>query len=143
MNTIDLTPFNKLTEKLSNSTPTTFESLKDELSQRDENGVPVYFVGLKEDNDLCLLYYNDYGYPSDLHTGFQTEVEESCRNLIIEKSTLNPVCTQLSKIVYNEDALTYLQDKNWSDISVYKCYEGTLMMVFGMVINGMYLPDVA
>jgi len=85
----------------------------------------VYHLQLKDDDNLCLIYYTNL--PSD---STNSELENSCRSIIIEKSTLKPVVSQGNKILYNNDTLDFLADKDWSHVTVQRCFEGTLLVVF-------------
>lgn len=128
-------PINNLTKKLNDSrgSPIDFNNLKEELLKKDEFGNPIYHLSLKEDDDLCIIYYNNISN-SGVGTGskqkFVSELENSCRSLILEKKTLKPLVTQYNRILYNDDSLEFIKDKNWSQIVIQKCYEGTLIVVF-------------
>ena len=100
-----------------------FEELKNELFKKDEYGKQVYQLSFKEDDDLCIIYYNN----NDVD---HTCLEGSCRSLIIEKKSLKILSTQYNKILYNSETINFLKGKSWSNIVVQKCYEGTLMVVF-------------
>ncbi len=91
------------------------EDIIDNISQNKE-------LGFKEDEELCLIYYNDINCENPL--------AKYCKSYIIDKSSLSPVSTQFNKIIYNEEAIKELETINWNDVVVQKCYEGTLMTVF-------------
>lgn len=58
------------------------------------------------------------------------ELDDSTKSVIIEKSTMTPIASQFNKLIYNEDAKEFLNGKNWSDVSVKYCFEGTMIVVF-------------
>jgi len=93
---------------------TLFDDLKKELLQ--------FNVNTKEDDQVCLLYTNDDG-PSN-------QVADSCRSLILDKTTLQPIGTQFNKILYNDDAMPVLLTSDWNKVVVQRCYEGTMLLVF-------------
>ena len=70
-----------------------FDDLKTELTKKTENF--EYYLSIKEDADLCMLYYNNV--PEDLNR----DLENSCRSVILDKKTLKPIVTQFNKILYN------------------------------------------
>jgi hypothetical protein len=124
-------PINSLIKKLSDTkdAPIDFNDLRNELLKKDELGNPQYHLSLKEDDDLCIIYYNNLHNNINKDT-FLTDLESSCRSLILDKKSLKPLVTQYNRILYNKDTLEFIKDKDWSQIVVQKCYEGTLIVVF-------------
>jgi|688.fasta_scaffold188652_1 hypothetical protein len=124
-------PINLLIQQLINTkgSQITFDELKEELAKKDTNGSPLYYLSLKEDADLCMLYYNNIPQTSS-RDQFIMDLENSCRSIILDKNVLKPVVTQYNKILYNNESLEFLKDKKWENVVVQKCYEGTLIMVF-------------
>lgn len=124
MNTINNLPFTQLLNLLSEngSKDITFDNLKEELLRLDENDTPIYNVILKEEDDLCMIYYSNNKSENDLGT--------SCRSYIIDKKTLKPIATQFNKIIRNDDAIDILKETNWDNVVVQKCYEGTMLLVY-------------
>ena len=129
--TFDNLPINVLITKLNDikKSPISFEELKNEILKKDETGNQIYSLSLKEDDDLCIIYYNNTVQNKNQEP-FITELENSCRSIVLDKKLLKPIVTQYNKIVYNADTLEFIKDKNWNDFIVQKCYEGTLIMVF-------------
>lgn len=143
-------PLTKLVNVLSNEAghTITFDDLREELQKRDENDNAYYHINLKEDNDLGMLYYNDVPKsklvepkveaedvlliaPTAVENQNQIEeLQQCCRSLIVDKETLKPVTSQFNKILYNNDALEFLKDVSWENVSVQKCYEGTMLLLF-------------
>lgn len=115
-------PLTLLINKLNveKGSPITFDELKEELTKEN-----TYYLQLKEDNDLCMISYNNI--PDD-STG--RDLENSCRSIVIEKNTLKPIVSQGNKIMYNKETLNFLSDKDWSHVTVQKCYEGTFLIAF-------------
>ncbi len=134
-------PINELITKLSlivsSTTGTgdkltiTYDELKQELL-RKVDGKPLYYVNIKEDNDLAMIYYNDIpkNIPNNNRASFSIFMENSCKSHIIEKSTLKTVASQFNKIIYNTEAKEYLKTKDWKKVVVQPCYEGTLLLVY-------------
>jgi hypothetical protein len=131
----------------------TFDNLREELQKRDGNDNAYYHINLKENEDLGILYYSDLQHLKEVQAGAQAEtqdgaqdgapdgvqdpvqalaqdLEQSCRSLIVDKKTLKPVASQFNKIIYNDDAVEFLQDKDWNSVVVQKCYEGTMLLLF-------------
>lgn len=124
MNTILNLPINRLITKLSDvkGSAISYEDLKNEVLKKE------YCVSVKEDDTLAQIYYNDT-HPSDENSLYK-DIETSCRSYIFEKSTLLPIATQYNRIIYNEEAIDFLKNKDWSKVTVQKCYEGTLLLLF-------------
>ena len=131
MNFIDSLPINQLIKTLSEKKGSIikFDELKDKLLRKNNDGYPVYHVNVKEYDNLAIIYYNNI--PENIDTNnFFNKIETTCRSYIIEKSTLKPIASQYNKILYNDEAKEFLKDKNWSQVQVQKCYEGTMLLVF-------------
>lgn len=110
----------------------TFEELKNEILSKDDEGKPLYYINIKENNDLAILYYND---PSDItsnknKSSLSQDIEQNCRSYIIDKLTLKPIGSQFNKIIYNSDAKAYLEMVDWTKVVVQQCYEGTMLLVY-------------
>ena len=118
-------PINKLIEQLKNikGHDITFDELKEELT----NG--KYHLSLKDDDNLCMIYYN-FVTSDEKKDDFVINLERSCRSIVLEKQTLKPLVTQYNKILYNDDTIEFLKDKEWKNVCVQKCYEGTLLLLF-------------
>ena len=117
---------NQLIEQLKNTNghDVTFDELKLELT----NG--KYKLSLKEDDNLCMIYYNSIDQDEEGKDDFINNLERSCRSIILEKKTLKPIVSQYNKILYNNDTLEFLKEKLWDNVIVQKCYEGTLLIAF-------------
>lgn len=72
---------------------------------------------IKSDENVSLVYFNDS----------TSGVEKS---IIFDKNEKKPIVTQFNKILYNKDAENFLIDKDWKQVVVEKCYEGTVLTVF-------------
>ncbi len=107
----------------------TYDKLKQELL-RKVDGKALYYVNIKEDNDLAMIYYNDIPKNNDNRSLLSVNIENSCKSCIIEKSTLKTVASQFNKIIYNTETIEYLKTKNWNKVVVQQCYEGTLLLVY-------------
>lgn len=125
-------PINNIIKQLSDfkGSSINFEELKNELYKKDTNtGNQVYYLSTKENDDMGMIYYNNI-VQSENKSDEVTELENSCRSLILDKHTMKPIVSQYNRILYNNDALTFLQDKSWDSVTVQKCHEGTLLVVF-------------
>lgn len=117
-----------------------FDDLKEEILKKDHDGNRVYRIGLKEEDDLCILYCDDS--KPDVLDGQDSEmslIEDSFKSYILEKSTLTPICSQFNKMLYNDDAIDFFSNNRWNcqynaedncKTIVQKSYEGTTLMVF-------------
>lgn len=77
----------------------------------------------KEDDDHILVFSS-----SNQRTG--NELDDSIKSMIVDKSTFTPIVSQFNKLIYNDDAIQYLSGKNWDNVTVKYCYEGTMIIVF-------------
>lgn len=105
----------------------TFEDIKTEFKKKDNNGECMYHIGIKESDDLLILYHNDAITSDD---NFIKELEISCRSLILDKTSLKIIASQFNKISYNDEAVRLLENICWNNITIQKCYEGTTLIVF-------------
>lgn len=92
----------------------------DELKEKISHFETLKF---KEDENLIIIYSK-----SNLRS--ECDIDNSFKSVIIDKDTMRPIATQFDKLIYNDDAIKYLEDKNWNDISIKYCYEGTMIIVF-------------
>lgn len=97
-----------------NSEPTG-EGLKDEILKNAKFGV-------KEDKDLMLLYTEEFDLDND--------VEKMTKSCVINKNTFKMVVTQFNNMIYNDESIDILKKTKWSDVSMYQCWEGTMIVVF-------------
>lgn len=88
----------------------TFDDIKSKFSEKDSK------FSLKEDDNVFMLYCDD-GEDVDI------------RNCVVKKDGLKPLTFQY-KIFYNKDGLKHLEECDWSNVTVQKCYEGTVLQVF-------------
>lgn len=80
-------------------------------------------VQIKEYENTALLFTEDT-------VNTNNELVDSCKSVIIDKLTNQIIGTQYNNIIYNENAIEYLLNKNWSNVKVSKCHEGTMMLVY-------------
>lgn len=107
------------------------EILKNELNKTDEFGNKIYDVNIKENDDLLMIYankiYHVYSHPHAL----VYNIEEELKSCIIDKKTLIPISTMFNKIIYNQNAIQYMQYiNNWNDIEISECYSGTILVIY-------------
>ena len=92
----------------------------DELKERIGHYENLKF---KED-EYHIIVYSD----SNLRT--ECDIDNSFKSVIIDKETLVPITTQFDKLIYNDEAVKYLSDKDWTNVTIKYCYEGTMIIVF-------------
>jgi len=131
MTIADQLPLSILISQLKGANPDlTFDDLRNELKKKVDGDVQYYHINMKETDDLCILYYSDLPNSQEGRDPQVVELERSCRSIILDKQTLTPIGSQFNRIVYNTEALEFLGTKDWSNIVVQKCYEGTMLLVF-------------
>ena len=133
MNTSEYLPINKLLVEIEKTkgNPLSFEDLRDEIKAKDDSGNPKYYINMKENDDLFILYYDNLPKSVDTeHSSLADEIEKGTRSCIFEKKTLKPIATQFNRIIYNAEAKEFLEGKDWGKIVVEKCYEGTILVVY-------------
>ena len=107
-----------------------FSDLKQELTKKNENNEPFYQLNLKENEDLALIYHNEFQGKKENKTSNNPELEQSCRSLIMDKNKLQPIGSQYNRIIYNSEAKEILMKSDWNRVVIQKCYEGTIILVF-------------
>ncbi|AYV78780.1 MAG: RNA ligase, partial [Edafosvirus sp.] len=118
-------------KRLTDPLPVTYDELKKELQRKTKSGDSnLYNVNIKEDDDLCIIYYDNGFQLNPEKDNLAIEIEKGTRSCILEKSSLNIIATQFNKILYNNDAKEFLVNKEWNKVVVQTCYEGTMLMVF-------------
>lgn len=80
-------------------------------------------LNFKEDENHVIIF-------SENNNRTTNDIDNSIKSLIFDKHTLTPVVTQFNKLIYNQEATEFLKDKEWSDIKIKYCYEGTMILVF-------------
>ena len=105
--------------------------LKNELNRTDDFGNKIYDISVKENDEFIMIYsnniYNVHSHPQSLVFNIENELK-SC---IIDKNNLDPVVTMFNKIIYNQNAINYIQYiNNWNDVTVSECYSGTVLMIY-------------
>lgn len=103
----------------------TCDELKEILTSRDNDA--IYYLNCKEDDDLMLVYYDNIPHKIDPNL---LQLENDTRSCILEKTSLNILATQFNKVIYNGDAVSYLQYIPWTCVTVEECYEGTTLLVY-------------
>lgn len=89
-----------------------------------KNTLDDYNLSIKEKDGLILIYCDNKGVEGNV------ELENNCRSIILDSKTLEPIGSQYSRIIYNEEAEEYLQECDWDKVSVQKCFEGTYLLVY-------------
>ena len=79
------------------------------------------------DDRLLLVYtkFEDQPFASS-----NIELKNECRSLIIDVEEKNIVSYSCNTPICNLEAMNYLLGHNENQMSIYKCYEGTLMSLF-------------
>lgn len=104
------------------------DDLKEELTKKNDDDTLMYHVNFKENDDLMMIYYDNLprsvdGYDAD-------KLENGLRCCVLEKASLRPLVTQFNKVIYNGEAIKYLENATWNNVVVEKCYEGTTIIVY-------------
>lgn len=76
-----------------------------------------------EDTNL-LLVYNKYDTLS------KNSIDQECRSLVIDMETLSVISYTCPKPITNRDAQQFLLNNNDLPLSIYKCYEGSILSLF-------------
>lgn len=102
-----------------------FKTLISGVQDISELKSKIESVGLsyKEDDNFIIVYSDENDRTND-------EIHNEAKSIIISKATLQPIVSQFNKPYYNDDAETFLKDKDWNQISVKYCIEGTMIIVF-------------
>lgn len=109
----------------------TFDILREELKKKNDDGSPKYYLSMKDNDDLFILYYDNLPKINTiLHSKYADQLEKNTRSCILEKDTLKIIATQFNRIIYNNDAKEFMKDKDWENIIIEKCYEGTILLVY-------------
>jgi hypothetical protein len=98
----------------------TYEEFKDEVIKLHASS-----LGLKDNDDLFVVFSNNT-------TSVQNEADISfhCKSIIYDKNTMTPIVSQYNNVLYNENSVKFMETANWANVTVQKCYEGTLLIVF-------------
>ncbi len=111
-----------------------FKDFKDELNRKiipeDDQSDKYYHIDMKETDDLCILYYNDITNSFDGKDESLISLEKSCRSIIMDKSNLGIIGSQFNRIIYNDEGVEFIMKNNWDRLSIQRCYEGTILLVF-------------
>lgn len=91
----------------------------DELKERLQSAN----LKFKEDDDVIIVF-------SETNIRNGNEIEDGTKSIVIDKHSLLPLVSQFNKIIYNADAVLYMKDKDWNEVTVKYCYEGTMILVF-------------
>jgi len=106
-----------------------FAELKAELIKTNADEQRIYKVGLKEDDYVAIVYYDDVSNAEETCSEEIINLEKNLRSLVIDKENLSILGSQLNKILYNSEAIEDLKSVDWKNVIVQKCYEGTVLMV--------------
>lgn len=102
-----------------------FTTLVTGVNTIDDVYVKINDVGLKykSDDDVVIIY-------SDVNQRTNEPLSDDIKSVIIDKKTFQPIVSQYNKIIYNTETIEFLRDKNWDNVSIKECYEGTMIIVF-------------
>lgn len=74
-------------------------------------------VTLKSETDVSLINYTE---------------NNLSKSFILDKKTMKPIVFEFNKTIYNNDAINFLQDKNWSNVVVNESYENHIVIVYNI-----------
>lgn len=117
MNTDQITT---LINTFTDEDPITFDKFKDKLLEQHGDS-----FGIKDNDDLFIIYSNKQNAVYDT-----TDVAFNYKSVVYDKTNFSQIVTQYNNVIYNDEAIKYVQNVNWENITVQKCYEGTLIIVF-------------
>lgn len=110
--------FNTFINELKNKNPQiTREELKVELYK-----LSIMTKYYEEDN--LIIVYHRFDIPTT------TKLQQVCRSLVIDGTTFEIVSFSCVNPICNREAQQLLIKNNSSDITFYRCYEGSLMSLF-------------
>jgi len=76
------------------------------------------------EQDNLLIVYHKYNLPT------KTPLEQECRSLIIDATTLNIISYTCPNTISNKEAQKFLLNNNNLKLETYKCYEGTILSLY-------------
>jgi hypothetical protein len=116
----------KFINNLKKSSPNfTTDDFKNIIAKKEDS---VYYLNFKEDDNLIMVYYDNL--PKGIEAVMSYALENNTRSCILEKDTLKLLTTQFNKIIYNAEAIKFLEKYDWKKVVVEKCYEGTTILVY-------------
>jgi len=76
------------------------------------------------EEDNLLLLYHKYNLPT------KTALEQDCRSLVIDMTTLEVISYTCPNAISNKQAQQFLLNNNDLEYEMYKCYEGSILSLF-------------
>jgi len=76
------------------------------------------------EEDNLLLLYHKYNLP------IKSELEQDCRSLVIDVTTLQVISYTCPNTISNKEAQQFLLNNNNLEYEMYKCYEGSILSLF-------------
>jgi hypothetical protein len=98
-----------------------FSEFKDAITTRNVR------LSIKENDTMAIIFNDEYKLRGDETA---TELERNTRSVIIDIKTMKIICSQTDRILYNDEAVEYIQTVPWENVEVQTCYEGTTLTVF-------------
>lgn len=113
-----------------------FEQLKAELTSVNEDSSRKYKLSFKEEDELAIIYFDAEIDP--VYKPANDSIDALTKSIIIEKSSLRPICSHYNNMIYNNDTVEYISSKIdqttkedfASKFVVQPSYEGTMILVF-------------
>jgi len=106
-----------------------FIDLKKELLRKDIYTNSIYHLNMKENSDLCMIYYQNLPH-NDTRNNLARKIEHTCKSYILDKKTLQGIATQFNKVIYNKDALKIINNVPFNQLSIQKSYEGIDVLIY-------------
>jgi hypothetical protein len=76
------------------------------------------------EEDNLLLLYHKYNLPT------KSELEQDCRSLVIDMTTLDVISYTCPNAISNKEAQQFILNNNDLNYEMYKCYEGSILSLF-------------
>lgn len=100
----------------------TIEFIKNNKNWKDLLIDSPYFLIIKEEDNYILLKYNQ------IASDFSNEIVRECRGLILDKTTLEPVCVPFFK--FGNYGESYIPEIDWSSAETQEKVDGSIIKLW-------------
>jgi len=77
-----------------------------------------------DENDNIMLLYHKFDMPTN------NEIQQECRSLVVDMETLKIISYTCPNPITNKNAQQFLLNNNDLELTMFKCYEGTVISLF-------------